>query len=169
MLPKRFGKYGLTLHPKKTRLIPFRRPPRGPKPARNKRPGTFDLLGFTHYWGKLQRGTWVVMRRTMKSRLTRAVRSFADWCRRARHQPIREQRVMLVRKLRGHYNYYGITGNSQALGRLLFAVYCVWKKWLSRRNQRGMSWERFEKLRKRAALPEPRIMHRTLIVANTVT
>ncbi len=66
VLPKRFGKYGLALHPDKTRLIPFRRPPyaAGDKAMQGDRPGAFDLLGFTHYWGRTRRGGWAVMRQT---------------------------------------------------------------------------------------------------------
>lgn len=165
VLPKRFGKYGLTLHPEKTRLIQFRCPRRGEKPPRRLRPDTFDLLGFTHYWGKLRRGTWVVMRRTMRNRLTRAIGAIAKWCRRVRHLPVREQSMMLGRKLRGHYNYYGIQGNSQALVRFYYAVCRIWKKWLSRRNQRGMSWERFAAICERYPLPKPRVMHRTSVAA----
>ena len=123
VLPKRFGKYGLTLHPDKTRLIPFRRPPRKAdrwsKDDRDDRPGTFDLLGFTHYWGRTRRGGWAVMRKTASKRLSRAVRSIAQWCREHRHRPICEQHAKLSQKVRGHYAYYGITGNVRALTRFL--------------------------------------------------
>ena len=112
MLPKRFGKYGLTLHPKKTGLVPFQRPPR--RSARKdstegSQPGSFDLLGFTHYWSLWRKGNWVVKRKTAKSRLTRALRRVAQWCRTHRHQPIREQHRPLspeaqraLRVLRNH-------------------------------------------------------------------
>lgn len=161
VLPKRFGKYGLALHPEKTRLIEFRSPPRGRKPPRSERPETFDLLGFTHYWGMTQKGTWVVMRRTMRSRLGRALVAIATWCRRWRHLPIDGQHAALVRRVRGHYAYYGVQGNTRALGRFLHAVRRIWKKWLGRRNQRGHSWVRFAALYERNPLPLPRIMHWT--------
>ena len=74
VLPKRFGKYGLTLHPKKTRLVPFRRPSSSGGGKRGDRPGTFDLLGFTHYWGRSYRGFLVVKRQTAGSRLRRALK-----------------------------------------------------------------------------------------------
>src|SRR5271163_4670332 len=118
VLPQRFSKYGLTIHPDKTRLIPFQQPPvaaRGKGAGSGTPPGTFTLLGFTHYWGRSWRGNWVVKRKTASSRLSRALRSIAQWCRWNRHQPIGEQQQTLGQKLRGHFAYYGITGNSRAL------------------------------------------------------
>ena len=163
VLPKRFGKYGLTLHPQKTRLIPFRRPPHkagGGKDSGTDRPGTFDLLGFTHYWGRTRRGGWAVMRQTASKRLSRAVRSIAQWCREHRHRPVCEQHATLSQKVRGHYAYYGITGNMRMLKGFLCAVHRAWRKWLSRRNrQRDMDWDRFNRLLRRYRLPPPRIVH----------
>jgi RNA-directed DNA polymerase len=163
VLPKRLGKYGLTLHPEKTRLVPFQRPPRrvgGTKDDPNQRPGTFDLLGFTHYWGKTQRGGWAVKVKTMSKRLTRAVRSIAQWCRTNRHLPIQEQHKTLSQKVRGHCAYYGITHNARALRNFVYAVQRAWRKWLDRRNsRREMVWTRFAKLLKRYPLPQPRIVH----------
>ncbi len=163
VLPKRFGKYGLTLHPDKTRLIPFHCPPRkaiGGTEDGDHQPSTFDLLGFTHYWGRTRRGGWAVMRQTVSKRLSRAVRSIAEWCQTNRHRPVCEQHAILSQKVRGHYAYYGITGNSQALRCFLLAVHRAWRKWLDRRNrQREMTWDRFNRLLKRYPLPPPRIVH----------
>jgi RNA-directed DNA polymerase len=163
VLPKRFGKHGLTLHPDKTRLVPFRRPPMqacGGKAHRAERPGTFDLLGFTHYWGRTWRGGWAVKRQTVSTRLSRAVRSIAQWCRSHRHLPVREQHVLLSQKVRGHYQYYGITGNARALQEFLRAVHRAWRQWLDRRNnRREMNWDRFNRLLRRYPLPPPRIVH----------
>jgi len=162
VLPKRFGKYGLALHPDKTRLIPFRRPPyaAGDKAMQGDRPGTFDLLGFTHYWGRTRRGGWAVMRQTSSKRLSRAVRSIAQWCRANRHRPISDQHAELSQKVRGHYAYYGITGNMRMLSWFLVAVHRAWRKWLNRRNrQREMIWDRFNRLLRRFRLPPPRIVH----------
>ena len=162
VLPKRFGKYGLTLHPEKTRLVPFCRPTyaAGTRVPRVDRPGTFDFLGFTHYWGRTRRGGWAVMRQTSSKRLSRAVRSIAQWCRNHRHCPISEQHAILSQKVRGHYAYYGITGNMRMLARFLYAVHRAWRKWLDRRNrQREMSWDRFNRLLERYRLPPPRIVH----------
>jgi RNA-directed DNA polymerase len=163
VLPKRFGKYGLTLHPDKTRLVPFRRPPykaSGGKSDGHDRPGTFDLLGFTHYWGRTRRGGWAVMRQTASKRLSRAVLSIAQWCRTNRHRPVCEQHAILSQKVRGHYAYYGITGNLLRLKAFLLAVHRVWRQWLTRRNrQRDMDWDRFYRLLRRYALPPPRVVH----------
>ena len=72
VLAKRFAKYGLTLHPDKTQLVPFDRP-RGGAANAGARPGMFDLLGFTHYWGRSFRGWWIVKRQTARTRLSRAL------------------------------------------------------------------------------------------------
>ncbi len=163
VLPKRFGKYGLTLHPDKTRLIPFRRPPykaSGRKGSGDNPPGTFDLLGFTHYWGRTMRGGWAVMRQTASSRLSRAVRSIAQWCRINRHRPVCEQHYTLSQKVRGHYAYYGITNNQRRLKAFLLAVHRTWRQWLARRNRRrDMDWDRFNRLLQRYPLPPPKIVH----------
>jgi group II intron reverse transcriptase/maturase len=167
VLPKRFGKYGLTLHPEKTRMVPFR-PPRRTERDRARggsgppQPGSFDLLGFTHYWAKSRRGHWVIKQRTAKGRLARALKHVAEWCRQARHRPIREQHRDLSRKLTGHYGYYGITGNWVALDRFRFEVTKVWRKWLERRSQRKRSWNYFNQLMEHFALPAAVAVHSTL-------
>ncbi|HKB38766.1 MAG TPA: reverse transcriptase domain-containing protein [Gemmataceae bacterium] len=158
VLPKRFGKYGLALHPDKTRLVPFHRPS-GSEPPEAGGPGTFDLLGFTHHWGRSRRGAWVVKRRTAQGRLSRALRVVAQWCRRERHQPVAEQHQALVRKLRGHYAYFGVTGNQRLLWCFREGVVRIWKKWLARRRRRGfLSWASFSRLLKRYVLPLPVIV-----------
>jgi group II intron reverse transcriptase/maturase len=166
VLPKRFDKYGLTLHPEKTRLIDFRKPcspPGQTSSGAGRRPGTFDLLGFTHYWSRSMKGNWVVKRKTAKGRLSRAIRRVAAWCRKNRHLPIREQHRMLCQKLRGHYEYYGITGNSKQLGRFKNEVQCRWRKWLARRSQRSKgSWEWFNLLLGRYPLPPATCVHSVL-------
>ena len=162
VLPKRFGKYDLTLHPEKTRLVRFT------EPAFNSNRnggegglGTFDLLGFTHYWKRSGRHwTWVVGQKTARSRLTRAIRKVAEWCRGNRHRKVAQQYRMLVPKLRGHYQYYGITGNGHALRAFYEAVCREWHRWLNRRSQRNnMTWERFKKLLQHYVLPQPMIVH----------
>jgi RNA-directed DNA polymerase len=162
VLPKRFGKYGLTIHPDKTRLVPFvgpGRPKRGSQEPGD-RPGTFDFLGFTHHWGRSRKGNVVVMRQTSASRFSRAVKKIAEWCRRNRHQPVPEQHATLSQKLRGHDGYYGIIGNSRALSNLRRVVTRIWRKWLSRRSWAGsFSWERFKRLLACFALPPPRVVH----------
>lgn len=164
VLPKRFGKYGLTLHPEKTQMVPFERPrwqagTRKPEGATG--PGKFDLLGFTHYWGTSRKGKWVVKRKTMSGRFTRAIRRTAEWCRKNRHLKVREQYRTLSAKLRGHYQYYGITGNAEALNRFWHEARRVWNKWLNRRGQRKRKngkWEWFAKLEEKYRLPRPRVV-----------
>jgi group II intron reverse transcriptase/maturase len=157
VLPKRFARYGLTLHPEKTRLVAFGRP----SGRDGSRPDTFDFLGFTHYWGRSRRGGWVIKRKTAKDRFNRGLKQLAAWCRRYRHRPIRDQHATLWRKLRGHYAFYGITGNARALQRYRTAAARIWWKWLNRRDRgRKLVWERFTVLlRDIIPLPPVRIVH----------
>jgi len=162
VLPKRFGKYGLELHPEKTKIVRFKRP-RHESTGRGEDEGghppeTFDLLGFTHYWGRSRRGYWTPKRKTAKDRFKKALRRIAEWCRENRHLKVREQHAKLVSKLRGHYQFYGITGNWQALSDFLTKVERIWKTWLGRRSQRAyLSWERFKAMLEVYHLPKPRI------------
>jgi group II intron reverse transcriptase/maturase len=158
VLPKRFGKYGLTLHPDKTRLVPFYRPDL--KDGNDDRPGTFDLLGFTHHWGLSRKGQWYVKKRTAKDRFSRTLRRIADWCRTHLHDGVEEQHRALARKLIGHYAYFGVTSNYEALKRLRQRVQEIWRKWLSRRSQKGLTWMTMARLMGRFPLPRPRIVHR---------
>lgn len=161
VLSKRFEKYGLRLHPEKTRLVPFRKPPSKPQPGSMKvtRPGTFDFLGFTHFWGRSLRGFQVLKRKTMSSRLSRALRQLAQWCRANRHLPVADQHAALSRKLRGHDAYYGITGNARALAVLRYWTERIWLKWLRRRSNRPKPWSWMNALLKRYPLPRPRVVH----------
>jgi hypothetical protein len=163
VLPKRFGRYGLMLHPEKTRLVRFTRPPRqlpagGDGTVGN---GTFDFLGFTHFWGRSRAGHTIVKRQTAKDRFSRALRRMKDWCRTHRHEPLRAQQTGLALRLRGHYAYFGITANFVALQRLLYEVVRTWRKWLSTRSRDGIyTWKRMSALLRRLPLPAPRIVHR---------
>jgi RNA-directed DNA polymerase len=159
VLPKRIGKYGLTLHPTKTRLFHFRPPTDRGQPSHHDSRG-FEFLGFNHYWARSRRGFWVVMQKTASSRFSRAVKRIYEWSRTNRHRPLAWQHQQLVRKLRGHDNYYGITGNHSSLQRFRFEVKRVWRKWLDRRsNKARMSWERFKRLLERFPLPAPVLRH----------
>jgi RNA-directed DNA polymerase len=160
VLHKRFERFGLALHPDKTRLLEFRRPDSRSKSDGSQGPSTFDLLGFTHYWGLSRSRTWVVKRKTAKDRFVRALRRIAVWCKEHRHAPISEQHRMLSRKVQGHYQYFGIPGNSVALNRLRHGVKRAWFKWLRRRSQRArLTWTTFERTHKRFPLPLARITH----------
>lgn len=158
VLPKRFAKFGLNLHPDKTRLVKFNRPVRSGED--NDDPGTFDFLGFTHYWGKSRRGYYVVKRKTMKQRLKRAVRKLYLWCKSHRHETVQEQQLKLSTAMRGHYQYYGVICNYRSLRMFYEAVTRVWRKWLNRRsNKADMTAATFCLLLKRYPLPEPKITH----------
>lgn len=163
VLPQRFERFGLTLHPQKTRLVPFRRPPPAESKdaaRRDEGPGTFDFLGFTHYWKRSRRGRWTVARKTASSRLSRAIKKITQWCRAHRHDPLSQQQKTLSQKLRGHYAYYGITGNALSLAWYYQAVRHGWRKWLSRRNrERRCSWTTFAAILQRHWLPPPRVVH----------
>lgn len=161
VLPKRFGKYNLRLHPEKTRLVPFLRPPkrRVPRGSDAQRPGTFDLLGFTHYWCRSRKGNWVVSRKTAKSRLSRALKGISLWLRENRHEPIGEQHRVLVKKVSGHYSYYGITGNYSMLDSFRYWVRRLWCKWLSRRSNANAGPYAMSKLLAAFPLPTARIVH----------
>jgi group II intron reverse transcriptase/maturase len=165
VIPKRFGKYGLTVHPTKTKVVPFRPPSSRTKPGNgpDDRPGTFDLLGFTHYWAVSLKGYWVVKLKTAADRFTRAVRRIDQWCRANRHLPISEQQQTLNQKLRGHYAYYGVTGNSAAMNRFRQEVENRWRAWLNRRNDiRSMPWDKFRALLRRYPLAPARAVRSTL-------
>jgi RNA-directed DNA polymerase len=170
ILPKRFGKYGLTLHPEKTKLIRFVRPRGGPRPPRpgSDHPGTFDLLGFTHYWGRSRKGRWVIQRKTMSSRLTRGLHAIRTWCRKHRHLPVREQHQRLNQKLDGHYRYYGLTGNFRSLAVMHHQVTRAWRYWLNKRSrEHSMPWPRFNRLLQRYPLTRPWIPHSACRAANS--
>jgi RNA-directed DNA polymerase len=159
VLGKRLARYELTLHPDKTRFVDFRFP-RSDGKAHPKTDGTtFTFLGFGHIWGKSRRGKNVVRQVTAKNRYARALMVVTDWCRQNRHLPIPEQHTHLVAKMRGHYAYYGISGNSRRLTWYATKVARIWQKWLSRRGG-DLSWSRFNALLTRHPLPAARIVHR---------
>lgn len=171
---ERFAAMGLTIHPTKSHVIDFRRPSRMPTahdgpstPATSNRRGglkkgngTFDFLGFTHYWARSQRGFWVIKRRTMRKRQQRAFLSIWDWCRRHRHLSLKEQHQRLSSKLRGHYQYYGIRCNLDRMRAVWRHTKRTWRYWLSRRSTRSaIPWEKFVRYLEKHPLPAPRIVH----------
>ncbi len=148
VLPKRFAKFGLTLHPEKTKLLDFKRP------GATNETQSFDFLGFTHLWARSRRGFWVMKQLTAAPRLRRALGAITAWCRANRHLPVGAQHAMLSRKLRGHCAYYGITGNSHALWRYRRGMLSIWRKWLMRRsNAARKPWTWWNNLCQRYALP----------------
>jgi RNA-directed DNA polymerase len=157
VLGKRMERFGLTLHPEKTRLLDFRRPSRSRGEGRS--PTTFDFLGFCWYYRRTRKGSWTVTCKTRRARLVRAIQRVYGWCRRNRHLPVREQHAQLVRRVQGHINYFGVNGNIICLRRFVYQVERSWHKWLNRRSQRArLDWERFQDLLKSLPLPRARIV-----------
>jgi RNA-directed DNA polymerase len=157
VLPQRFARFGLTLHPTKTRLVRFRTSRHG---SDEPPPGSFDFLGFTHHWGRSRSGRTTIVRKTASPRFGRALKALNDWMRRARHLPIAEQAKTLGQKLRGHIGYYGIRGNSRAISRFHYEARVLWLKWLRRRSQRAkLDWPAFNRLLVRYPLPPVRLAH----------
>jgi len=115
-LPKRFARYGLTIHPEKSKMVCFKQTSKCSEKCGN---GTFDFLGFTHYWARSRNGYWVIKRKTMASRHRRAIRNLFLYCRNNKHEPVKEQHKDLCAKLHGLYGYYGIRGNH----RMLWMIY----------------------------------------------
>jgi group II intron reverse transcriptase/maturase len=166
VLGKRLERYGLTLHPDKTRFIDFR-PQRhgGTQPGCKEPP--FDFLGFTHTWVKSQKGKDVVRQTTAKNRLARALTAVNDWCRANRHRPLLWQHARLAAKLVGHMAYYGRTGNIRQVGRYRQQVTKLWRKWLERRTRaKRLTWARFNAFLARHPLPRAMIVHRYAVAAN---
>jgi RNA-directed DNA polymerase len=159
VLPKRFARFGLTIHPEKTVMITFRKP--SARTGSGDGNGTFDFLGLTHYWTRSRRGYWVINRRTARKRLRRTKKALWRWCRTNRHLPLQDQHRMLGQKLQGHFQYYGIRGNYRMLAEVHLHAEAAWRYWLSRRSHKSaISWEKFQKLRKVFVLPTPQIVHR---------
>jgi RNA-directed DNA polymerase len=170
VLGKRLERYGLTLHPDKTRFIDFR----DRRPEQTGHPDTdgtsFDFLGLAHVWGKSRNGRPIVRQVTAKSRYARALAAVTECCRDNRHQPILEQHARLAAMMRGHYAYYGIAGNSRRLRWYARQVVRIWKKWLSRRGRHGnVLWSRLTELLKRHPLPPPKITHRYTTVSKALS
>jgi RNA-directed DNA polymerase len=167
VLGKRLARYELTLHPDKTRFVDFR----FKRPAGTTHPKadgtTFIFLGFCHIWGKSLNGKNVVRQVTAKNRYARALAGISKWCRENRHKPIPTQHTHLIAMMRGHYAYYGISGNSRRLSWYADAVPRIWQKWLSRRGSR-FPWDRFNDLIKRHPLPAARIVPRYAAVSEAL-
>jgi group II intron reverse transcriptase/maturase len=158
VLPKRFAKFGLTLHPEKTRLVHFGRSALEKAERAGGKADTFDFLGFTHLCARSRRGKFTIHVRTMKKRLRRSLKTVADWCRRHRHRDVKEQQRTLNAKLRGHYQYYGRPTNFRSLWKFYRKVRAIWKTWLNRRTRgRTLTWERYAEFLQSCSLAVPRI------------
>jgi group II intron reverse transcriptase/maturase len=162
-LPERFRSHGLDLHPSKTRLLAFGRPLHR-ETAGGHEMASWNFLGFTHYWSRSRRGYWVVKQKTMAARLSRALSTVGEWCRRNRHVAVRDQHRILSLKLRGHCEYYGITGNSLALRQFRTAMALLWRKWLMRRSGGAgrKNWAWWNAFERRYRLPPAHAVHSAL-------
>jgi RNA-directed DNA polymerase len=160
VLPKRFAKYGLTIHPEKTRLVEFGRYAEENAKRKGKKPCTLDLLGFTLICARSRKGKFTVHVRTMKKRFRRGLTAIAEWCQENRHLPVDEQQKALNAKLRGHYQYYGRPTNYRSLWQFYREVHHIWHKWLSRRTRgNGMTWVKYAAILRKYPLLLPRILH----------
>jgi group II intron reverse transcriptase/maturase len=159
VLTKRFAKYGLTLHPDKTRLIAFGRQAlaESEKPG-GRKPATFDFLGFSHICKRSRKGKFTVHVRTMRKRLKRSLANVKAWCKLHRHDSVEGQHAALNRKLQGHYQYYGRSTNYRSLWEFFRSTCRTWKYWLNRRT-RGhyLNWGEFGHLLECYPLLHPRI------------
>ena len=156
VLGKRLKRYGLTLHATKTHYVDFR-PPQGKRGHGS--PTRFDFLGFTHVWGRSRRGNWVVRQLTAKGRYARALKAVAEWCKKHRHAPLDAQQRHLGSVIRGHCNYYGLTGNGKRLSQFRYETACIWRRWLSRRSRKSrINWERMQALLKQYPLPPAKVV-----------
>ena len=160
VLPKRFARFGLTLHPEKTRLVNFGRYAEEHAKRQGKKPATFDFLGFTHICVRSRRGKFIVQVRTMKKRLRRGLTAIAEWCQENRHKPVDEQQKILNAKLRGHYQYYGRPSNYRSIWQFYRTTRRIWRKWLTRRTRgKRLTWERYAEILRRHPLLLPLITH----------
>ena len=169
VLGKRLERFGLSLHPDKTRRVDFR----FKRPNGERHPATqatmFSFLGFLHVWGRSRNGKPVVYQRTSKERYSRALRSLHAWCKANRHRPLPDQRARLARKMLGHYAYFGITGNGERLRWYAHQVTRIWHYWLARRSRgKRMRWDAFHQLLRRYPLPRARIVHRYSVASESV-
>lgn len=159
LIEERFSAYGLKINAEKSRLVRFKRPPRYGKDPQGK-PGTFDFLGFTLYWGKTRSGANIPKPKTANKRFSRSLKALRDWGWKHRHLPLREQQRKLNEKLRGHDAYYGVTHNAEMLSRLRWELHKHWRRWLNRRNRKGgLSWQEYNNLIGNYPLAPARVVH----------
>ena len=155
VLPKRFNKYGLELHPEKTKLLDFRKPSQEATRGNN----TFDFLGFTHYGAKTRKGNWVIKRKTADKKERKTIQDLREGCRRNRHRSLEEQYRILCSKLRGHFQYFGLRCNLRAMKTVLYHALRNWKYGLSRRSRKKtLNGSKFGRLLEQIPLPQPKIV-----------
>jgi group II intron reverse transcriptase/maturase len=158
-MQERFAKFGLELHPDKTKVISFGRFERETAMKQNRKANTFDFLGFTHYCGKSRQGKFIVGRKTSRKKFRKKCREMNEWLKKIRnYKKVKDWWPTLIAKLRGHYQYYGVSGNMRSLRRFYWVTLRLTLKWLNRRSQRrSFSWAGFAEYLKHYPLPQPRI------------
>ena len=158
-LSKRLSKFGLEVAPTKTKFMEFGRFAVQHAKRRGERAETFDFLGITHYCGTKRDGKGFRMKRvTARNKFAAKLKIFKEWLKNARDLKTKELWETARAKLRGHYNYYGVTDNLRGIARFGEAVKKLLFKWLNRRGKRGcLNWQKFDEMLKRFPLPEPRI------------
>jgi hypothetical protein len=150
-VPERLAKFGLELALDKTQTLRFGR-------GAGRHNGRFDFLGFEYRWEKSRRGHAIVKRRTSRKKLRGAVQRFMQWIRENRHEKVQEVMRSVAQKHQGHWNYYGIIGNSKSLSDYRTLTLRSLYKWLNRRSQkRSYTWRSFNRLLKRFCVPLPKI------------
>ncbi len=169
-LRERFARFDLELHPEKTRVISFGRYERENAKQQNRRTNTFNFLGFTHYCDTSRRGKFIVGHKTSRKKFRMKCKEMNDWLRRIRNfKKAKEWWPILQAKLRGHYQYYGVSGNMQSLKRFYLLTVRMTLKWLNRRSQRkSFNWKRFEKYLEHYPLPRPKIVHKLYTLSPVV-
>lgn len=157
----RFNKYGLEIHLTKSRNIAFGRFEKENADKQNRKPNTFDFLGFTHYCATSRKGKFKLARKTSRKKFTAKCKAMNDWLKAIRNQVKTEDWWKTLRaKLNGHYQYYGVSENYAGIARFYRNTVKLTKKWLNRRSQkRKMNWDRFTEYLKHYPLPEPKIAH----------
>jgi RNA-directed DNA polymerase len=160
-LRERFAKFGLELHPEKTRVISFGRYERRNAEKQNRKANTFDFLGFTHYCGKNRKGNYKVGRKTSRQKFHARFKEMNNWLKKIRnYKKVKEWWPILQAKLRGHYQYYGVSGNMRSIRSFYTLTVRMTLKWLNRRSQRkSFSWVKFYKYLEHYPLPQPKIVH----------
>ena len=160
-LRNRFNKYGLELHPAKSRNISFGRFERVNAKSQNRRANTFEFLGFTHFCDKTRRGKFKVGRKTSRKRYAAKCKEMNTWLKAIRNQvKTKDWWNILAAKLRGHFQYYGVSENHASLVRFYKDTIKMVRKWMNRRSQKGkMSWDRFTNYLEHYPLPKPKIVH----------
>ena len=157
---ERLGKFGLELHPDKTRRIEFGRYAETNRKRRGEgKPETFDFLGFTHMSGKNRRGAFTVRRKTIRKRMRAKLQEIKQQLRRRMHDPMAQTGEWLQSVVQGYFNYHAVPGNLDSLGIFRERVTRLWRWSLRRRGQRRRAnWARIHRLAERW-LPRPRVLH----------